>query len=95
MKKKQLLEARKDLRELLVYLRNLLDSVLYSGNMIRARFLAKVLAKLGVECNISHLLDKARVYIEEACASVELALDNANMLCEENIGLSENDDITI
>jgi predicted urease superfamily metal-dependent hydrolase len=95
MKKKQLLEARRDLMELLAYLRNLLDSVLYSGDMIRARFLAKVLAKLGVECNIARLLDKARVYIEEACASVELALDDANMLCEKNIGLSENDDIAI
>jgi predicted urease superfamily metal-dependent hydrolase len=95
MKKKQLLESRRDLMELLASLRNLLDSVLYSGDMIRARFLAKVLAKLGVECNIARLLDKARVYIEEACASVELALDDANMLCEKNIGLSENDDIVI
>jgi predicted urease superfamily metal-dependent hydrolase len=95
MKKKQLLEARRDLAELLAYLRNLLDSVLYSGDMIRARFLAKVLSKLGVECNITHLLEQARACIEEACASVELALDNANMLCEQNIGLSEHDDVVI
>jgi predicted urease superfamily metal-dependent hydrolase len=95
MKKKQLLEVRRDLVDLMAYLRNLLESVLYGGDMIRARFLAKVLTNLGIDCNAAALIEKARAYIEEACASVEMALDKANRLCEQSIGLSENDDIVI